>query len=267
MLIDCHNHSKHSDGSCEVSQMVNSAELKGIEVFAITDHCDLDEYEKQNLAKTVPASVEAIKKEQGTAKLKLLCGIELGQAHAYAQKATEILQEYDFDIVIGSLHALKGQVDFYWIDYGKLSDDEIYALMDKYYDEILELVIWNGFDTLAHIGYPYRYIINADRLTDDILPIHFEDKIKEIFKILIKNKKALENNTSTSQVTGQNQAINSYFLKLYKSLGGELITAGSDAHTTQNVGNKISEGYEMLKKIGFDHVVYFEKRKPVLVSI
>lgn len=268
MLIDCHNHSRASmDGEFTVSQMVSAAQQKGIGIFAVTDHCELDEYEKHNLIKTVPMSVKEIEEEKKNFGLKLLCGIEIGQAHAFKAKAEEILTAYDFDMVIGSLHSLKNERDFYWIDYKALSDDELLSLMTRYYEELYELASWGKFDTLAHIGYPYRYIIKSGRMISSILPQNFEEKIKAVFELLIKNDKALENNTSTSQMSGENKEISRYFLKLYFSLGGRLVTAGSDAHTLDDVGNGLEEGNAVLKEIGFSSLVYFEKRKPILINI
>ena len=51
------------------------------------------------------------------------------------------------------------------------------------------------------------------------------------------------------------------------TLGGELLTLGSDAHFTQHVGANIDDGYQIAESCGFEYVTYFKDRKPVQVKI
>ena len=52
-------------------------------------------------------------------------------------------------------------------------------------------------------------------------------------------------------------------LKLYKELGGKIITIGSDSHKPEHLGAYIDEAKELLKEIGFDSFCTFEKMKPI----
>ena len=58
-----------------------------------------------------------------------------------------------------------------------------------------------------------------------------------------------------------------WIIRRFRELGGELITVGSDAHHAHNVGYRIGEVYELIKRCGFDSVVYFEKHRPIKVTI
>ena len=51
--------------------------------------------------------------------------------------------------------------------------------------------------------------------------------------------------------------------KIKETLGGEIITLGSDAHDTANVGCAIRERQELLKKCGFEKFCTFEKMEPI----
>ena len=51
------------------------------------------------------------------------------------------------------------------------------------------------------------------------------------------------------------------YLRLFKSLGGELITAGSDAHTVQDVGRGIRDVYQVIAHCGFAYVAVYHGRK------
>ena len=49
-------------------------------------------------------------------------------------------------------------------------------------------------------------------------------------------------------------------LKLYKELGGTVITVGSDAHLPEDVGSGFIEALGLVKKAGFDRIARYEKR-------
>lgn len=270
MLIDCHNHSFFSyDAECSVSEMCSAAAEKGISVYAISDHCDVNDYEKKNLKETVPKSFEAISEAKKTSKIKLLCGIEMGQPMQAKDKAEKILSSYPYDMVIGSIHNIKNEEDFYYIDYSKLSDSEIKDLLSRYYQEIFETAKWGKYDTMAHIVYPYRYM--TGERAGRALRIDFkayDDIVAEAYKILVKNGKAIEVNSSSGFLRDEKGGeMMRHYLALFKGLGGEFVTVGADAHTTKDVGKDVCFAYEMIKEAGFSHVTYFEKRKPVAVKL
>ena len=56
-------------------------------------------------------------------------------------------------------------------------------------------------------------------------------------------------------------------IELYKSLGGEIITTGSDAHATGFLACNFKYIYDYLKSIGFEYVCTFDKMKPLFNKI
>ena len=81
MFIDLHTHSEYSfDSKSKLCDMIASAKENDIGVLAVTDHCELDRVERDNLLVTMPASADNIRSMQENAGIKLLCGIEVGQA-------------------------------------------------------------------------------------------------------------------------------------------------------------------------------------------
>ena len=56
-------------------------------------------------------------------------------------------------------------------------------------------------------------------------------------------------------------------LKLYRDMGGELITVGSDSHKGADIGTGIDEALKILKEAGFKYVASYEARKPTLQPI
>jgi histidinol-phosphatase (PHP family) len=270
-ICDCHTHSEWSFDGCEkIDDMCEQAIELGINVLTITDHCEVngwntpDDSEFGDFSKLIPESIKHLKESQikYANQLKLLRGIELGQAVQDLKSADIALSLDDFDFVLASVHNVRNERDFYWLEYTPESAKD---LLYTYFNEVLEVVKWNKFDSLSHLTYPIRYITGVHKINIDIneyLPI-----IDKIFNELIKNGKAIEVNTS-----GLRQEIgvtmpDEFLLTRYYSLGGRLVTIGSDAHKIADLGKGINETLHLLKKIGFDNYYYFEKHKPVAVPI
>ncbi|MEG0894480.1 MAG: histidinol-phosphatase, partial [Oscillospiraceae bacterium] len=124
--------------------------------------------------------------------------------------------------------------------------------------EYLQLANTSTYDVLGHLTYPYRYI----RQRGESYPI-IDEALAEIMKAAIRQGKGIEINTSTPEFTLPLKK----HLQLYKDLGGEIVSVGSDSHSPQRVGTGIKLGHQILKEVGFKYATYFEKRNPVFVKI
>ena len=266
--IDLHMHTESSfDGHYPAELMCGAAVKNELAIIAITDHFDVDFFEEHRLDSRQKSSYEDIisAKEKFSAKIKVLRGIEMGQPTYDLPLTEKSLARFEYDFVIGSIHNLRKTPDFCELDYQNLTQDEVYSLLEKYFEEELILAKWNGFDTFAHLTYPMRYIVQSGRFNTDLS--RFDDVTDEIFKTLIANGKALEINTSgLRQPIGKTMPTENY-VRRFRELGGEFLTLGSDAHFTEHVGAGIDEGYAIAESCGFEYVTYFENRKPVQVKI
>ena len=57
-------------------------------------------------------------------------------------------------------------------------------------------------------------------------------------------------------------------LRLYKDLGGKIITVGSDAHNTSYLGDHIEDALKILKyEIGLEEFCTFDKMQPIFHKI
>ncbi|MGN0622224.1 MAG: histidinol-phosphatase HisJ family protein [Porcipelethomonas sp.] len=279
LIIDCHTHTHNSvDGHDTVHERCLNAIQLGLDAMAVTDHCEANRfYEKEHYSILIPKecddynyqlyfknSMDEIHraKEDFDGKLNLICGVELGQATADLQAAQKILSDSRLDFVIGSMHELPGRDDFAFLKY---SADSVYEILDENFSEILKLAKWNGFDVLGHLTYTLRYIQGEQGIKVDLS--RYDDIIAEIFRIIINNGKGIEINTSgLRQKYGYTFPAYNY-IKLYRELGGEIITVGSDSHTTADLGKGIAEGIALAQKAGFRYIAYFKNRKPEFLKI
>ncbi|MBQ7761148.1 MAG: histidinol-phosphatase HisJ family protein [Clostridia bacterium] len=267
LLCDMHVHSRSShDSEAIVCEIAQACIEKGISAFAITDHCDI-QYFDPCIVDSSFKEVEAVKREYGD-RIKVLAGIEIGEAIWNMPTATEILKRYDFDVIVGSVHAVryKDYTDPYsTIDFSKMSQAELDGYLSKYFEELLEMVSYVDCDIMAHLTCPLRYICGKYNIKIDMLK--YQEQIDKILDLIIEKSVAMEINTSGIGTVFDNFMPFAWIIERFKQKGGYLVTLGSDAHIPQNVGKGFELAIKLLKELGFDGYYYYEKRKSIFCKI
>ena len=279
-LMDCHTHTQFSfDSDAPIHDCIMRAERLGLKAFAITDHCECNwwyprehygeepQSEDFDFALDYEDSVSEVDFIKGSysGRTELICGIEMGQGHHAPEAAANIAADKRLDFIIGSLHQIRGEWDFYYIDYSKYSEGDIYDLLERYFREIYEMCTKVDFDVLAHLTYCLRYMKQRNGIEPDIS--RFDDIIAESFRSLAQNGRGIEINTS-----GLRQGFGDCFpslkyVKMFRDMGGEILSIGSDAHNAADIGANISEGLETARAAGFRRVAYFKERRPIFIDI
>lgn len=265
-MQDFHNHCCFSyDSNTPMEENIKSAINKNLKYIAITDHCDIyssndnfrDNYNPDKYFETIDKLIIKYKSD-----IKIFKAVEMGIHPHLSYLTDKIISDYPYDFVLGSIHAINGK-DIVIDDlYTKYSLEEMY---EKYYNEMKEAVkATKNFDVLSHIDYPDRYVKNSN-----LIPSidYYIDDIKEIFKILINRNQGIELNTASIRKGLNYIHPKDKILKLYKSMGGEIITVGSDAHNKGDIGFFSEEAINHLKDIGFKKISIFEKRKNKFINI
>ncbi|HZK34185.1 MAG TPA: histidinol phosphate phosphatase, partial [Bacillota bacterium] len=106
---------------------------------------------------------------------------------------------------------------------------------------------------------PYKYDSNDHLIGLDI--------IKAIFKTLIENGKGIELNSSGFGHSSGVPLPHPDIIRLYRELGGEIITIGSDAHSSEFVAYESKRSVDLLKSLGFKYVTRFDKMEPEFAKI
>ena len=134
---------------------------------------------------------------------------------------------------------------------------EAQTALGDYLEEVLALAKLGGFTVLGHLTLPLRYFNEMRGLHTSFDP--YEAEIREILKTLIENGRGIELNVNR----GNTPLPDAKWLRIYRELGGELITLGTDAHSPEHVGRFIRERQALLKECGFARFCTFEKQMPV----
>ena len=265
-LADYHTHSRISpDARTPMADMAGAAIAAGLDELCFTDHVEPITWGSTRLRET-PYDWSALVEEYRAAReaagdrITLRLGIELGDAPwSFSHTETLIADAPELDFVIGSVHMLTDaitDVDLYHFT----PADEAEALrgMADYLELVRQLANWDGtYSVLGHLTLPLRYL-NENRgfhLTFD----GFEAEIEEILRILIQKGRGIELNTNR----GHTPLPDEKWLRMYRRLGGEIITLGTDAHDPRYVGCAIRERQELLRQCGFRRFCTFRRMEPV----
>lgn len=268
-LTDLHTHSILSmDGYVPLSEMAQSAVNAGLNELAVTDHCDLlSETGERNLTYDWPPALEQFSKTapQFEGRLALRLGLELGSAQISPEHARAILSGAGerLDFVIGSIHNDRennGGGEYYYMKF--TSPAMCYAALDGYFTSMEELAaLEDCYDVLGHIIYPLRYMVDRDGQSVSLE--RYRDQLAHILKLVIDRGRGIEVNTNRGQTIQPWRDV----LALYRDLGGQLVTVGTDAHQPQHVGMGIPEAYALLRECGFDRVAVYSHREPAFKLI
>ncbi len=251
MLVDCHLHSTFSsDAKSPIMEMCRSAVRKGVSIVCFTEHVDMNPadsnygfYHHANFT----AEIESAK-SLFDGKLEILQGIEFAEPHLYPRDF-ETMTRRQFDFVLGSVHAFQGTWAGAEDILQKYSADEIY---DLHYSDTLKMVGFGGFDALAHMDLPRRYIPESREpaaLIDSVL------------SALIRSGIALELNSSPLRRGLDFSLPSPFILRRYKELGGISVTLGSDAHHAEDVCSGMDHLLAQAESQRLNHV-YFRGRTP-----
>ena len=261
-IADVHTHSRCSpDANYSMSEMAEAAVMAGLDEICFTDHVDLRSWrdyvppERFDWTPMVEEYRRAV--DQWGHRIKIRLGAEMGELctdFAKAERYQEDMPPIDF--IIGSLHVMSGRFgyrDFTHVD--EVADQFDEAVAD-YLAEELTHVEWGRFSVVGHLTLPLRYA-NERYHMDRSFAGHME-AVEQVLRAVVDKGLGIECNTNRGGMFLPDGDI----LRLYRRLGGEIVTLGSDAHRPSHVALGIREGMELLHACGFRYYCTFQQMKP-----
>lgn len=266
MMYDLHVHSIFSNDAypnATIENTCNAAISMGLKGICFTDHVDID-YPSDDELFDFDDYYKSLNdvSEKFNSKLSVFKGVELGlQPHLYNQNKV-ISSRSDIDFVLGSIHVVNKK-ELYKGDF--LGNDSDHTGILNYFNDLKKcLSTFGDFDSLGHIDVVRRYLNSGEK---EFSYIKYKDELYHILKTLISMGKGLELNTSGIRYGLSDFHPLTDILGLYRSLGGEIITIGSDAHRPDDLGYEFNTAFSLLKQLGYTYYCIFEKRKPIFIKI
>lgn len=201
--------------------------------------------------------------ERYQGKLQVPGGIELGEPLADPETTAALLRDHAFDFVLASQHKTPDDgTDYYFYDY---TGKDVGAVMDGYFDAVLELVRWGGFHSLAHLTYPFRYIPPARQ------PAGYGDGRRRLTRSSILSPGRGWRWKSTPPACGSQGCGVTHpdlpLVRRFRELGGERITIGADAHKPSDVGANLADAAALAREAGFRYLTMYFHGQAEMVKI
>lgn len=278
MFADYHVHTEFSDDSVfPLNDVCALAIERGIDEICITDHVDYgvrpdwDEYRRDpscakmfegkpsinvDYERYFPAIAGA--RERFAPELTVKTGMEFGvQSHTIDRfRALFDRHAAEWDFIILSIHQV-GDKEFWDGTFQEGKTQEEYNM--QHYEEMLRVV--QGFDNWSVIGH-----VDHIKRYDPLGPwpdANIRDIVAAIFKEAIRRGKGIELNTSSVRYGLSDLTPSTEILRLYRDLGGRILTLGSDSHKPEHLGAHIPVMRERLRALGFDEFCTFDHMEPV----
>jgi histidinol-phosphatase (PHP family) len=265
-LFDLHVHTVNSpDASLSEDELAQRAAAEGLSGVGFVAHLDLNPDDACHGFFQGERYTDAVRKaDREHPEITVLCGVEVGEPHLYGRRSSEMMRGGGYDFVTGALH---------WVDDLLVLDPEPFRgenplrLAERYYRTTLEMLAKPGFDVLAHMGIFRRGMAMAGFDTSLDETVLWPGLLQDVLGRLIETGVILEVNTSGLRRREHITYPTPRVLDLYRSMGGRLVTLGSDTHGDPWVFYGLSEGLQLLLELGFDRCHYIRRGEPCSYAV
>lgn len=249
-MQDFHVHT-HFSFDCDVPMdvMIESAINKGCSTICITDHYDFNYPRGDDFTMNISQYLVALEQMQQryAQQITIKKGIEIGMDLQYRTEIAQLLSQFTFDYIIGSVHVIAA-TEFYYGDFFR--NKSKWEANQQYFEAVYQCLEQFGqIHTLGHLDYIARYGHNQK------IAINYTEHqkiIDQILQKLIRDEIILEINTS-----GIRQGVGVSFpgdqiLERYVALGGKRVVLGSDAHFPQDISANFSTILPVIEQLGLE---------------
>jgi histidinol-phosphatase (PHP family) len=256
-MIDYHLHTKlckHASG--EVSEYVEKSIRAGLNEIAFTDHIPLPKnFDAKHRMKLFELEVYRRCIEDARDKypeIKIRFGIEADYYSGFEEYLFRILNEFNFDLVIMSIHFIRHWPKNNWVFNYNLSGMLINEIYDDYLNEMIKGIQTGLYDVIGHADIIKGYGDSLIKLVPN--------KVKKMLYEAKNYGMVIEYNTSGYR----KKVLECYpgfdWLPFIQEVGLP-ITIGSDAHSPEQVALNYLYVYDKLQRFGIKEIATFEKRK------
>lgn len=276
LLYDCHCHSEHShDSNMPIREIAEKCIELGFSGVSVTNHYDpltpglCDDLIDSERSGTLAAFDEiSALREEYAGRIELLCGAEIGSPYRNKNNSDTITRDSRVDVIIGSVHVLlpifnDGTVRNY-NPYKERNPAEWDRIIESYFTDIYRNIAFCDIDIVGHVSYIQRYIDKDGAAPFNVK--NYIDACVDIMKAAIAHNKAIEINAKSIDLCRKTPFSEFDFFKMYRDLGGELVTIGTDSHESNQFEGAF-KAKELLKAVGYKNACYYKGRQPVFYSL
>ncbi len=265
--LDAHLHTDLSpDSDVPIDVYAAAAVERGIAELAITDHLDFDPraqaYDYADYARRERYVRDAAERWAGRVAIRF--GVELTYERAREEEIRDHLARHHYDYTIGSVHVMSYSPYAPSAVASFVTGKALPEIVAPYFSEVLAAIRSGLFDTLGHLDYAKRYLVP---LVDPAEFVAAPELYEPLLRALVETGTTLEVNTSGLRQPARETYPTPAIVALFRELGGERVTAGSDAHRAHSFTFGLDEGYRAIAEAGFGHLVFRRGGERVTVGL
>jgi histidinol-phosphatase (PHP family) len=251
---DLHVHSEFSiDAEGKQLQFVDAAIRLKLPGIGFSEHMDFDpedpstgRFDYRGQRDSLGALIDLCEGE-----ITVFFGAEVSYQKLREDGIREELKGKHFDYIIGSLHhigdiQIENMPDIF-------REKSALAVYRSYFREYFQMVQTGLFDIAGHLDYPKEL---GNEIFGDFQYSDYADLIDPILEAIAGGNMALEINTAGWRSKIAEQFPSTDILSRYKSLGGEYIVFGSDAHNPAEVGADFDRAVGLAREIGLQPALF-----------
>jgi len=263
-MFDYHVHTTQSaDCSTPILVSCEAAIKAGVTEIAFTDHV---EHEPADMSygffdyTTYMRDLEIARDRYGS-RLEIRAGAEVDFNTRIVPQVEDFLGRHQFDFVIGSVHyGDEGEIIFpSYFDQRSIAD-----VMKPYYEQVQAAAETGWFDSIGHVDLPKRYRPDLAGVYD---PLECQSELVHALRAIIDQPMSFEINTSGLRQPPRTSMPGPQIVQLYASLGGTLVTVGSDSHVPDTIGAGFHRTVSMLELCGITEISSFRNRQRTTVPL
>ncbi|MFI5226763.1 MAG: histidinol-phosphatase HisJ family protein [Candidatus Limnocylindrales bacterium] len=251
--LDAHVHTDRSpDSRVPIDVYAAIAVARGIGELAITDHVDFDPRDPAYRYASFEDRERIVRdaaERWADRGLVIRFGAELTYNRSWELDVRDHLARHRYDFTIGSVHD--------WPDSpyspsrvgGWIQGRSLDEVVEPYFAEVAAAARSGLFDTIGHLDVVKRYIhphIVPARLAER------PDLYEPVLTALVESGTALEVNASGLRHPVAETYPPPAVVSRFRELGGQGVTAGSDAHRSEWLAFGLEEAYAIVAAAGFE---------------
>jgi len=216
--------------------MCKRARKIGIKEIGFSEHIDLDPKDwgyGHFDYKQYTSDIDRVR-ERFSNTLNIKKGVEVDYQHWFEDAIRDWLVDKEFDFVIGSVHYLERQ----YITDTLVAEKGLQELYDLYFVEVNNSIASELFDIVGHLDLPLRYTYRSRESFDQIT---YWSNMLETLNTIIETDTCVEINTKGLRECCRSAYPSQDVLHTYFEQGGRLISVGSDAHSSSEIGMGVKE--------------------------
>jgi histidinol-phosphatase (PHP family) len=265
MLLDLHVHSTCSeDGTSSVADFAQRAAAMDLVEVGFCEHADFDPRDRgYGFLDLERYDGEMAAARAEVPSIRLRQGVEITYQAVREGELSDWLAGHAWDMVVSSVHLVDYVDDWAMISEPHSSEGYFASHSEReafipYFEELLRAARSGLGDVLGHFDLVKRFGTAVYGRFD---PAAYEDEVRSVLRAAIEAGMGIEVNASGMRQRPGEPYPGLEVLRWYRELGGEVLTAGSDAHHVDDLGAGVGRALDLAREAGFRAITTFEAGK------